>query len=132
MAIGARSQSAKTYLERHYTAFPELPREELIRHAVRALHTCTETDKDLNLENTVIAVVGVGERFTIIEGEAVAPFLVGIEAVPRPVHETDAQAATRIPGEGEDATSAASFAPSSLQPPAAEGGGGAASSMDHA
>ncbi len=111
MAIGARSQSAKTYLERNYASFGDLSRDELIRHVVKALHTCTESDKDLTVENTVIAVVGEGERFHIIEGESVAPYLVGIESVPRPEHTvSEAEASTRMPVEGESSTSAATLA----------------------
>jgi 20S proteasome subunit alpha 6 len=123
MAIGARSQSAKTYLERHYSGFADLSRDELIKHVVKALHTCTESDKDLTVENTVIAVVGEGERFHIIEGESVAPYLVGIESVPRPAHTVDeAEASTRMPVEGESSTSAGS-----LQPPSTSAGAGAGS-----
>jgi len=123
MAIGARSQSAKTYLERNYEGFKGLSRDELIRHAVRALHTCTESDKDLNLENTVIAVVGKDERFHVLEGEAVAPYLVGMEAARRPEHTvSEGEASTRMPVEGEESTSAAS-----LQPPSTSAGAGAGS-----
>lgn len=36
-AIGARSQSAKTYLEKNYESFPGLGWEELARHGLKAL-----------------------------------------------------------------------------------------------
>ena len=111
MALGARSQSAKTYLERNFRSFPSLPRDELIRHAVRALNTCTEADKELTIENTVIAIVGKDEVFHLLQGAAVAPFLVGLEAPPRGA--SLAEASERMPVEGEDATSAASLAPAS-------------------
>ena len=69
-------------------------RDDLIRDVVRALHTCTEADKELTVENTVIGVVGEGERFHILEGEAVAPFLLGLSAVERPpAMEVEADAA---------------------------------------
>ena len=77
-ALGARSQSAKTYLERRYEAFPGLSREELIKEAVKALHGCLEPDKELEPAATVVAVVGKGERFTVYEGDAVAPFIAGL------------------------------------------------------
>jgi len=109
MALGARSQSAKTYLERNFRSFPSLARDELIRHAVRALNSCTEADKELTIDNCVIAVVGKDEAFHMLQGAAVAPFLVGLEAPPRAA--TQAEAAERMPVEGEDATSAASLAP---------------------
>lgn len=37
MAIGARSQSAKTYLEKNYENFAGLGWEELARHGLKAL-----------------------------------------------------------------------------------------------
>jgi 20S proteasome subunit alpha 6 len=45
-AIGARSQSAKTYLERTYTTFPNASKEELIKHAVEALRQTIGNGKD--------------------------------------------------------------------------------------
>lgn len=47
MAIGARSQSARTYLERHLDEFPSATREELIRHALRALRDTLPNDMEL-------------------------------------------------------------------------------------
>jgi 20S proteasome subunit alpha 6 len=37
MAIGARNQSAKTYLEKNYESFAQSGWEELVRHGLRAL-----------------------------------------------------------------------------------------------
>jgi len=37
MAIGARSQSAKTYLEKNFETFATLGWEELARHGLKAL-----------------------------------------------------------------------------------------------
>lgn len=84
MALGARSQSAKTYLEKNVDALAECSRDDLIRHALRALHGCTEPEKELDTANTVIGVVGVGERFHLLEGDAVAPFLEALVGLPRP------------------------------------------------
>ena len=47
MAIGARAQSARTYLERHLDDFIESNREELIRHALRALRDTLPNDVEL-------------------------------------------------------------------------------------
>lgn len=125
MAIGARSQSAKTYLEKHYTEFKTLGRDALIREAITALRTCTETDKDLTIENTVIGVVGLGERFHLIEGEAVAPFLVGLPAV-----ETSAAGGAASAGAGtaddEEATAAAGAAAGAAGVSAGDAAGDAA------
>lgn len=37
MSIGARNQSAKTYLEKNYEAFANLGWEELVKHGLKAL-----------------------------------------------------------------------------------------------
>lgn len=122
MAIGARSQSAKTYLEKHYKEHKTLARDDLIREAVRALHTCTETDKDLTIENTVIGVVGADEKFHVLEGDEVAPFLVGLAGVERGMAvEDDAAAAAGAAAVGGAAAAGAA-------PPA--GGAGADDRMD--
>mmetsp|Transcript_16153 Transcript_16153/g.38203 ORF Transcript_16153/g.38203 Transcript_16153/m.38203 type:complete len:260 (-) Transcript_16153:49-828(-) len=80
MALGARSQAAKTYLERHFEDFPGQTRDELLTHAAKALHACLESEKELTGENCTLAIVGPDEKFTIIEGDALAPYLVGLES----------------------------------------------------
>ena len=143
-AIGARSQSAKTYFEKHLdrivagracagggngqrvgwgcsapshplsppTPTP-VPREELIHSALCALHSCTEADKELDLSNTVVAVVGVGEAFHLIEGEALAPYLLAVKGLPKP-----ASAGAPAPAEGEGEAP-----PAPVDEPMAEEGG---------
>ena len=37
MAIGAKCQSAKTYLEKNYDKFDKLGRDDLIKHGLKAL-----------------------------------------------------------------------------------------------
>jgi 20S proteasome subunit alpha 6 len=104
MAMGARSQSAKTYLERNFSALRTCSRDELVGHAVRALHGCLEAEKELDTANTAIAVVGKGEKFRILEGEEVAPFLVGLGAAPAAAA---AAAAAAAPDESAEAAPAA-------------------------
>jgi len=57
-AIGARSQMARTYLEKNLDKFPDCGREELIRHGLRALKETLVQDKELTVENTSVGVVG--------------------------------------------------------------------------
>jgi 20S proteasome subunit alpha 6 len=80
MAIGARSQAARTYLEKHFEGFAPLSRDALIKHALRALNGCLEAEGELKTENTTIAFVGKDCGFTVLEDEAVAPFLATFEA----------------------------------------------------
>jgi len=44
-SIGSRSQSARTYLEKHYQSFADASRDELIRHGLRALRECLTEKK---------------------------------------------------------------------------------------
>lgn len=48
MAIGSRSQSARTYLERNLEAFKEATLEELLKHGMRALRDTLPNDINLN------------------------------------------------------------------------------------
>jgi 20S proteasome subunit alpha 6 len=66
--IGARSQMARTYLERHLEEFAEVGREDLIKHALRALKESLSQDKELTVENTSVGVAGIGEDFKLYEG----------------------------------------------------------------
>jgi 20S proteasome subunit alpha 6 len=77
-AIGARSQMARTYLERHLEEFAECSKEELIKHGLRALKESLAQDKELTVENTSVGVVGIKgegakdiERFTLYDGQDV-------------------------------------------------------------
>ncbi|XP_014240541.1 proteasome subunit alpha type-1-like [Cimex lectularius] len=59
MAIGSRSQSARTYLEKHLNEISTCPNEtELIKHGLRALRDSSPNDVDLNNKNVAIAIVG--------------------------------------------------------------------------
>ncbi|KAK5109232.1 hypothetical protein LTR62_007214 [Meristemomyces frigidus] len=73
--IGARSQMARTYLERELDTFEGAGREELIRHALRALKDSLSQDKELTIENTSLGVAGIGEDFRMFEGEDIAEWL---------------------------------------------------------
>jgi len=58
-AIGARSQMARTYLERNLDAFADCGREELVKHGLLALKESLAQDKELTVENCSVGVVGV-------------------------------------------------------------------------
>ena len=48
MSIGSRSQSARTYLEKHLNEFMECSKDELIRHGVQALQDTLPNEVELN------------------------------------------------------------------------------------
>lgn len=68
-AIGARSQMARTYLERNLDKFADCGREELVVHGLKALKESLAQDKELTVENCSVGVVGVrGEGMKAIQG----------------------------------------------------------------
>nr|KAJ3420863.1 hypothetical protein HK105_005074 [Polyrhizophydium stewartii] len=75
MSIGARSQSARTYLERHVDAFANASVDELILHGLRSLRDTLQQDKELNINNCTIGIVGKGTSFTVIEGDSLQRYL---------------------------------------------------------
>lgn len=107
MAVGARSQSARTYLEKHLTVLPECSLEELVKHGLLALRDTLPNEVELTTKNCSIAIVGKGMSFTIYEDEAVNPYLRTIEGEERsraaPVEEPKAT----VPMDQDDAAPAA-------------------------
>ncbi|KAM5345020.1 hypothetical protein ACJ41O_010882 [Fusarium nematophilum] len=82
-AIGARSQMARTYLERNIDAFADCSREELVKHGLKALKESLVQDKELTVENTSVGVVGIDvvdgkkkvEPFKLYDGFEVQPWI---------------------------------------------------------
>lgn len=81
-AIGARSQMARTYLERHLDDFADASRDELIKHALLALKESLSQDKELTVDNTSVGVTGLAksgkrkiESFKLYDGSEVGPLL---------------------------------------------------------
>lgn len=81
-AIGARSQMARTYLERNLDSFADCGREALIDHGLKALKESLSQDRELTIDNTTVGVVGRAstakgklDTFKLYEGQEVAPFL---------------------------------------------------------
>mmetsp|Transcript_24019 Transcript_24019/g.41329 ORF Transcript_24019/g.41329 Transcript_24019/m.41329 type:complete len:292 (-) Transcript_24019:196-1071(-) len=82
VAIGARSQSAKTYLEKHFERFVDCSVDELIHHALLALRETVGKDakEELTAKNCSVGLVGIGSNFTILEGDSLAPYMQQLEA----------------------------------------------------
>lgn len=83
MSIGARSQSARTYLERHMSEFMECNLNELVKHGLRALRETLPAEQDLTTKNVSIGIVGKDLEFTIYDDDDVSPFLEGLEERPQ-------------------------------------------------
>lgn len=80
MAIGARSQSARTYLEKHLQDFADCTVEELVQHGLIALRECLPSDAELTSKNVSIAIVGEGQEFVIYNDDEVQPYLEGLDS----------------------------------------------------
>eukprot|EP00455_Lapot_gusevi_P003843 TRINITY_DN1156_c0_g2_i3.p1 TRINITY_DN1156_c0_g2~~TRINITY_DN1156_c0_g2_i3.p1 ORF type:complete len:287 (-),score=108.17 TRINITY_DN1156_c0_g2_i3:65-925(-) len=78
-AIGARSQTARTYLEKHFESFEDASLEELIHHALVALRT-TVQGGDINQRNVAVGFVGKDTPFTILQDETIKSYTDRVEA----------------------------------------------------
>ena len=106
MAIGARSQAARTYLEKFLEDFKDCELEELVKHGLRALRDTLPNEVDLTNKNVSIAVVGKGTPFKIYDDAGVDPFLAGIEGEERRGQRPAAEEAPAAADPAEDAPAA--------------------------
>ena len=113
MAIGARAQAAKTYLEKHYESFPSASLDDLIKHGLKAIQSCLQ-DAELSSSNSSIAVVGKDLSFTILEDSALDPFVALVK------DEQPAGADAAAMDEGEAPAVAAAAVEEPAEPAAAE------------
>lgn len=65
MAIGAKCQSAKTYLEKNFESFGSVSRDELIAHGVKALRA-SAAENELTVNNVSVGVVSKDEKFHLL------------------------------------------------------------------
>lgn len=75
-AIGARSQAARTYLERNLETIRSCDQiEDLIVHGLSALRDTLSQDMELTIRNTTVSVVGKDKSFTVYDDEDVQQWL---------------------------------------------------------
>lgn len=80
--IGARSQAARTYLERNLDVIRESTTlEQLIVHGLHALRDTLSQDVELTFKNTSVSVVGKGTDFTVYDDENVQQWLDKLDSV---------------------------------------------------
>lgn len=102
-AIGARSQMARTYLERHLEEFDKAGREELIQHGLRALKESLGQDKELTVDNTSVGVTGIAadgkrrvETWRLYDGPEIGPLLEAALESSEPAAESSAAGAENM------------------------------------
>ncbi|KAL9642733.1 hypothetical protein ABK040_009810 [Willaertia magna] len=74
IAIGARSQSAKTYFDKHYDSFKN-DLQDLIVNALKSLKGTTGDNVELTTKNCSVLVVGKGMPLTLYEDDAIENYL---------------------------------------------------------
>lgn len=81
-AIGARSQAARTYLERNLEEIRKSDTiEKLIVHGLNALRDTLSQDVELTFKNTSVSVVGKDTVFTLYDDENVQQWLDKLDSV---------------------------------------------------
>merc|ERR1712039_639597 len=69
MAIGGKSTSAKTYLEKHFESFADSDVDQLVHHAVEAMNKTTGSDQNLTVKNTAVAIIGPDGKYREVSTE---------------------------------------------------------------
>jgi len=85
VAIGGRSQSAKTYLEKHFETFPDASLDTLVGHAVKALAACLAQDAELSVKNVALGVVGKDMPFREYTEAELEPLIAANQTTPTPM-----------------------------------------------
>jgi len=83
MSIGARSQSARTYLEKNLDKFADCNLNELVKHGLLALRECLPNDLELTSKNVSIAIVGKDQPFIVYDDQHVEQYLALLTDVER-------------------------------------------------
>jgi len=89
-----------------YTSRPQLPLEELIKHALLALRETLSTGTDLTSANVAVGYCGLDGGFTILEDETIAPYVESVkrtEGDAAPAAEMETEGAAAAEGGGESA-----------------------------
>lgn len=72
-AMGKRSQSSRTHLEKYYKEFKGMELGDLVTHALQSLRGASE--EKLTQANCAVAFVGKDRPFTLLTGDKLAPYM---------------------------------------------------------
>jgi len=123
IAIGSRSQSARTYLEKHLDELESCSLEQLIHHGLQALNDTLPNDVELTSKNCSLAIACADMPFTMYEDDEVSAYLTGVTLTRARDRDAAAEEAT-VAGPQPDSATTAPTADPSAQPPPASGGPG--------
>merc|ERR1712050_702974 len=79
MAIGGKSTSAKTYLEKHFETFKDIDVKQLVQHAVEAMNKTTGSDQNLTTKNTAVAIIGLDGKYIEMPSEELQAYIDKLE-----------------------------------------------------
>mmetsp|Transcript_15812 Transcript_15812/g.35462 ORF Transcript_15812/g.35462 Transcript_15812/m.35462 type:complete len:274 (+) Transcript_15812:87-908(+) len=79
MAIGGRSTSARTFLEKHFEKFSDMDEQGLIQHAVEAMNKTTGTDSTLTVDNTSVVIISKTAKFRELSKDDLQKYLSKLE-----------------------------------------------------
>ena len=74
-SIGARSQSARTYLEDNFGAFKGATLKDLIIHSLKALKKSASEEGEVKPSSVEIGVVGIGCPFRLLKENEIEEYL---------------------------------------------------------
>jgi len=87
MAIGARSQSARTFIERHLEKFgtdSDLSADDLVKKGLEALRETLPQEQELTEKNISIGIVGECMPFKLYDNEEVKKWLDMLDSTKKP------------------------------------------------
>ena len=96
MAIGARSQSARTFIERHLEKFgtdSDLSADDLVKKGLEALRETLPQEQELTEKNISIGIVGEDMPFKLYDNEEVKKWLDMLDSTKKPARRGAANAA---------------------------------------
>ncbi|CAE7372447.1 Psma1 [Symbiodinium natans] len=79
MAIGGRSTSAKTYLEKHFADFETADVDALVKHGLEAMNKTTSSDQSLTTKNTAVAVMETGGKYRELSSDELQKVIDSLE-----------------------------------------------------
>merc|ERR1711879_873887 len=98
MAIGGKSTSAKTYLEKHFDKFENCDLDSLLQHAVEAMNKTTASDQTLTVKNTAVVVISKDNGYKEVPAEELQKYIDKLEKKDEPMEETTADGAAPAGG----------------------------------
>lgn len=81
MSIGARSQSARTYLERHLNEFTDCSKDELICHGIQAIRGTLPNDELVGKDEQASLLVGAPQSSSSVFYEYYPAILFGLPSI---------------------------------------------------